>query len=110
MVCGGYKCKLGDLPNSLPDGTLLYGPVGLELSPGESQPMTVPLAEEIGNALWFWGGFGSRVPDKEVVYFIGRIRFADKYGVKRNYGFCRLYDLKSGRFTVVDDPYYEYSD
>jgi hypothetical protein len=42
--------------------------------------------------------------------FIGRIRYKDANGVKRQMGFCRYYDFKVGRFRRLDDPDYDYED
>ncbi len=45
-----------------------------------------------------------------VVLFYGYLLHEDALKVRRRVGFCRLYDTPSGRFTVLDDPNYEYAD
>jgi hypothetical protein len=40
----------------------------------------------------------------------GTIAYADLNDARRSLSFLRRYDPESGRFEVVDDPYYEYAD
>jgi hypothetical protein len=44
------------------------------------------------------------------VYFRGLIIYADKNGVRRRTGICRVYEFKTERFYPLDDPDYEYAD
>jgi len=45
-----------------------------------------------------------------VIFLYGYLIYEDAAKTRRRTGFCRLYDAASGRFTVFDDPHYEYSD
>jgi hypothetical protein len=43
------------------------------------------------------------------LYVMGQIRYADEGGHERFMGFCRQW-TSDGKFTVVNDPDYEYED
>jgi hypothetical protein len=45
-----------------------------------------------------------------VVLFYGYVLYEDSQKIRRRVGFCRLFDAYTGRFTVLDDPNYEYAD
>jgi hypothetical protein len=45
-----------------------------------------------------------------VIYFFGFIMYQDDIGNVRRTAFCRRYDPIVGRFRLVDDPDYEYTD
>jgi hypothetical protein len=45
-----------------------------------------------------------------VVLFYGYLLYEDALKIRRRTGFCRLFDSHTGRFTVLDDPNYEYAD
>jgi hypothetical protein len=43
-------------------------------------------------------------------YIYGTVEYADDLGTVMRMGFARLFNNKSGRFTMADDPDYEYAD
>ena len=45
-----------------------------------------------------------------VVLFYGYVLYEDAQKIRRRTGFCRIFDAQTGRFTVLDDPNYEYAD
>ena len=47
---------------------------------------------------------------EEIIYFFGFITYRDGIGNLRRTAFCRMYDPKVKRFTIVHDPDYEYVD
>jgi hypothetical protein len=47
---------------------------------------------------------------EKVIYFFGFIMYRDDIGNTRRTAFCRRYDPNAERFTVVNDPDYEYID
>ena len=53
---------------------------------------------------------GRQTEDGRGVYFRGFVIYADKNGVRRRTGFCRIYDAETERFYATDDPDYEYAD
>jgi hypothetical protein len=49
-------------------------------------------------------------PGRMYPYVYGTIEYADDIGTVMRMGFVKLFDKKSGRFTMIDDPDYEYAD
>jgi hypothetical protein len=48
--------------------------------------------------------------ETRVVFLYGYLVYEDALKVRRRVGFCRMFDQASGRFTVFDDPNYDYAD
>lgn len=44
------------------------------------------------------------------IYFWGFVEYSDLNGTERRTGFCRRYDARAERFTLVADPDHEYAD
>jgi hypothetical protein len=44
------------------------------------------------------------------IHFFGYMQYRDNIGIVRRTAFCRRYDIRTRRFSVVDDPDYEFSD
>lgn len=45
-----------------------------------------------------------------IVFFYGYMMYVDEMETRRRVGYCRRFEAGSGRFSVVDDPNYEFSD
>lgn len=48
--------------------------------------------------------------DKTDLFFLGRIGYADNEGTRREIGFGRQYNIKTGASIILTDPAIEYSD
>lgn len=113
------------LENGLPakppfdDGIDLPYPITLET--GQSTPESVYLEDAILAAVRnkiataSWDKPASEVLGKPVsatpncIYFLGYLLYRDDIGTVRRTAFCRLYDFRTKRFTIVQDPDYEYN-
>ena len=52
---------------------------------------------------------GSQGRNSNDLYFFGYIDYTDNIGTNRRTAFCRQYNIKTRRFTKVEDEDYEYS-
>lgn len=101
--------ELDPLPADPPYGTD-YPDLHVKISPvypGGGTTEFLPVNEQTLNSLSkaiMWGR-------KEIgnFYFFGYIVFLDDFDTERRIAFCRRYNVKTGRFTAVQDDDYEYS-
>lgn len=80
---------------------------GISLTPGEAYTFVLTADEiDFQNV-----GKMSTIRDGEqIIYFFGFLVYIDNIGIKRRTAFCRKYDYRAERFTIVEDPDYEYKD
>lgn len=101
--------ELGPIPADPPYGTD-YPDLHVKVSPvypGGGTIEFLPVNEQTKNNLRRAKMMGSKEPGD--FYFFGYVVFLDDIGTERRIAFCRRYNIKTGRFTAVQDDDYEYN-
>ena len=102
----------GGLPVPLPYAPPIAGST-FSRQPGEEKEFSVGLESDLISLFRILGyvrGGNLKHQRTAFVYFLGYVHYKDDLGVVRKMAVLRHYDTESGRFTVVDDPDYEYAD
>jgi hypothetical protein len=89
----------------------ITGPI--RLGAGESGPLTVELDPQGAIVQAVRSGELANVAQGDIagdIHFFGYMQYRDNIGIVRRTAFCRRYDIRTRRFSVVDDPDYEFSD
>jgi hypothetical protein len=84
----------------------------ITLQPGEDRESSVGIEVELVSLFRMMGVKGGYLAHQRTafIYFLGHVRYKDDLGIVRRLAVLRHFDTASGRFTVVDDPQYEYAD
>jgi hypothetical protein len=89
----------------------ISGPI--RLGAGQSGPLTVELDAQGPIVQAVRSGELANVAQGDIagdIHFFGYMQYRDNIGIVRRTAFCRRYDIRTRRFSVVGDPDYEYDD
>jgi hypothetical protein len=125
VVVEGVVVNVGNTPTEIVESNvtvLVGGPMFHARTPfGPSNNNINGVKLVPGGAYTFWlsseqidfknaSDLYSLAKGEKVIYFFGFIMYRDDIGNTRRTAYCRRYDPIAERFTIVNDPDYEYTD
>jgi hypothetical protein len=96
-----------DVPDALPIGTVpdRNFPIGVVAAPGHPHEETENPLPAYGTDIWAEVG----APNKKRLFFMGRARYEDIFGVTYAMGFCFVFDPLGSRYVRWGDKQYNYT-
>lgn len=94
----------GPLPMRRPYEGRVGTPMNVDLHPGQS------IIGIFSKRTPFSGNAMARAIGRLKIFVVGKVVYKDEVGIRRQVGFCRMYDPTRDRFVPIEDIDYEYSD